>query len=125
MLSHLLAGPVPLGNISGIGLLGNTAPHSDPSGAMTLFERILSNLIGALTVIASIWFLYQIILAAIAWIGSNGDKQNIQIAQKRLTNSFLGLFVTVAAYTVTALVGRFLGMPGIFNISVTLMNLHP
>jgi hypothetical protein len=113
-----------IGNITGIGPLGNVADTSTGT-AFSLFELLVSNIIGALTVIASIWFIYQIILASISWISSNGDKQNIQTAQKRLTNSFLGLLVAVMAYSVTALIGKFLGMPGIFNVAATLNTLHP
>lgn len=124
MVSHLIAGKQPLQPITGIGTIGNITAGTQ-IGAFSLLETIISNIIGALTIIASIWFIYQIILASISWISSNGDKQNIQTAQKRITNSFLGLFVAVAAYSVTALVGRFLGMPDIFKISTTLLKLHP
>ena len=126
MSPHLLAAETSLGNITGIGPMGNTAEASLPRLAtFQMLEKVLSNIIGALTIIASIWFIYQIILASFSWISSNGDKQNIQTAQKRLTNSFLGLIVTVAAYSVTALIGRFLGIPDIFNIAMSIAGLHP
>jgi hypothetical protein len=111
-------------DINGIGRLGNVSAVGSV-GSRQLLENIISDIIGALTVIAGIWFIYQIILASISWIGSNGDKQSIQVAQKRIVNSFIGLLVTVAAYAVTGVVGRFLGMPGIFDIAGTLTNLTP
>jgi branched-subunit amino acid transport protein AzlD len=125
---HLLATETPIGNITGIGTLGLSNTVGSPLGFTStamLLEKILSNLIGALTIVASLWFIYQILLSALSWISSNGDKQNIQTAQKRLTNSFLGLLVAVAAYSVTALIGRILGMPNIFDVAFTIAGLHP
>ena len=123
MTSHLLAAETTLGPITGIGPLGNT--FTSFGSSFIMLETILSNLIGALTIVASLWFIYQILLSALSWISSNGDKQNIQTAQKRLTNSFLGLLVAVVAYSVTALIGRILGMPNIFQLSAVLTTLHP
>jgi len=128
MLSRLLAAEVHLGNISGPpSALGNVALYDPALGwqpALRLFERIISNLIGALTIISALWFIYQIILGALAWISSGGDKQSLQTAQKRITQSFLGLLVVVLSYMVIGLIGHFVGID-IFNVFFLINNIAP
>jgi ABC-type dipeptide/oligopeptide/nickel transport system permease component len=117
MKSSLLS-QVPLGNITGIGPLGNTSTPIDT------FVTIISTLIGVLTIIAALYFIVQIFQAGLNWISSGGDKQSLQNAQKRLQNAIIGLFITVAAYTLIGLVGNIIGI-NILNLGPILNNIHP
>ncbi len=120
MSSRLLAGVVNLGNMSGIGPLGNVGGPGQEhyNDAFQRVETLISNVLGLLTIIAGIWFLLQIILAALSWINSGGDKQNIQTAQKKLTHAFIGLFIVVIAYALVGLIAKFLGL-NIFDFVIT------
>ena len=72
--------------------------------------KILSGVVGFLTVAAAIWFLFQILIAGLGCISSGGDKNKLTEARERLTNSFIGLTVVVAAWAILALAGVFFGI---------------
>jgi len=72
--------------------------------------KILSGVVGFLTVAAAIWFLFQILIAGLGWISAGGDKNKLTEARERLTNSFIGLTVVVAAWAILALAGVFFGI---------------
>lgn len=114
---------IPLGNIQGVGPLGTNAIQNASTAALSL-DLIISNVIGLMTILAGIWFFYQIIISALAWISSGGDKQNLQTAQKRMTNAVIGLFIVVASYAIIGVVGKFLGLD-IYNSGIWILTLHP
>lgn len=101
--------------IQGIGPLGDCVTST--SKANIQFADIVSITIGVMTVGAGIWFIFQIIVGAISWIGSAGDKAQLQTSQKRITNAVIGLVIVIAAVTITSLVGELLGFP-ILNIDI-------
>ena len=51
-------------DLKGIGPLGN------PTDIFTEFPRVISTIIGVLTVVAILWFIVMFILGAIKWISS-------------------------------------------------------
>ncbi len=75
-----------------------------------LVVYILSRVVGFLTIAASLWFLIQILIAGLSWISAGGEKNKLTEARERLTNSFIGLVVVVAAWAVLALTGVFFGV---------------
>jgi hypothetical protein len=77
-----------------------------------------------MTILAGIWFFFQIIVSALAWISSGGDKQNLQTAQKRLTNAVTGLFIVVASYAIVGVIGLFFGL-NILKSEWLLGMIHP
>ncbi len=78
------------------------------AGGMVVY--ILSRVIGFLTVAASLWFLIQILIGGLSWISAGGEKNKLTEARDRLTNSFIGLVVVVAAWAILALMGEFFGI---------------
>lgn len=103
-----LAKTVPLGPIGEGPGLGKWIPSSAETAA-NLFSKIISNIIGVMTIFAGIWFIFQFIIGAFGWLSAGGDKNAIQQAQQRITNAFIGLVVIVAAYSITWLFGKLLG----------------
>jgi hypothetical protein len=73
-------------------------------------EKIISSVVGVLTVVAVIFFALQIIFAGYAFLSSEGDTKKMEEARKRLTEGVLGLFIVVIALGFTALIGRLTGM---------------
>lgn len=107
--------PKNLGTFGGQGL----GPLLDPSklinqfgGPFSQFEKIMSTVIGVLTISAGIWFVFQIFAGAYQWLASGGEKQALQNAQKRISNAIIGLFVVVVSY------GLILLLSGIFGIEI-------
>lgn len=94
-----------LGNITGEGTLGN------PTDAPATLDLVLSTIVGVLTIVAGVWFMFQIITGAIAWISAGGDKMAIENARKRILNGFIGMIIVVSAVFILDLVGTLLGLP--------------
>lgn len=73
-------------------------------------NNVLSTVIGFLTIVGGIWFLFQIITAGYQWIASGGDKNNTQAAQDKVTNSVIGLVVIVLAWVIVGIIGKVMGL---------------
>jgi len=117
------AEPTPLGQIGGkegFGPWGNLGSQGIKEAAGA-FTSIISRIIGVMTVVAGIWFIFQFIIGAYGYMTAGGDQQKMTNATKRITNSLIGLVVVVAAYAVMSLLGallgfNFLNIVGIINL---------
>lgn len=85
------------------------------NSAITL-ELIIGNVIGIITIIAVIYFTFQIIFAGYAYITTEGDKSKMEAARKRITEGILGLVVVVVALGLGALVSTLLGIDNALNL---------
>lgn len=96
--------------------LGNLAPKQsagyqstgNPSADVT---RIVSNLIGIITAIAGLAFIFYFLIGGVNWITSGGDTNKAQAARTMIINALLGLIITVIAYPVILLISNLLGVP--------------
>jgi hypothetical protein len=107
--------PHPAGTIGGDGLgpFGNVA---DATSGLTGVTRIVSSIIGIMTIAAGMWFLFQFTIGGFNWITAGGDKAKLQSARDRLTNALIGLVVVVGGWAVLALAGQF------FNVDFTVQS---
>ncbi len=127
-MRNLLA-QVNLGNIDGVGPLG-TFGHSGlfmtgtGGGPGDMLEKFVSSILGLLTIVASLWFIYQIVLSGMQWIGAGGDKNTVEVSKKRLSTSILGMFIVVGSYGLIGIIGRFLGLD-IFRLGLQLIVASP
>lgn len=98
-----------LGKIGGEGLgpFGNV--NLDATGALTAVTRVISNIVGVMTIAAGIWFLLQLLLAGINWISAEGDAKKLQASQQRITSAFLGLLIVITGMILLSLASKFLG----------------
>ncbi len=111
------------GIFGGLGPLGNTSGFTaDVSPAAALFNRVMSIIIGFLTVVAGLWFVFQFLIGAFSWLTAGGDKAKIQAAQAKITTSILGLAIVIIAIFLIDLIGTLLGLnilsPADFIINV-------
>lgn len=107
MIKLPLLAQIPIGNITGIGNLGNIG--TSPTTPFSMFSTLVSNFIGLMTIIASLWFFFQLINGGYLWISAGGDKQAVQNAQKKIFNALMGLLVVIISYGLAGVVGMFLG----------------
>ena len=112
----LLAPPVFAQTPHEIGTIGEGKGFGPWSGlfetigeAAGTFNKIISNIIGVMTISAGIWFIFQFIIGAYGWLAAGAEQQSIQQAQQRITNAVMGLVIVVAAYALIALLGSILG----------------
>lgn len=100
-----------LGILRGLGPLGfEGLENITKEDAFQLLSNTLSVIVGVLTVIAGIWFLFQIITAGYQWLSSGGDKASVAAARDKLTYSLIGLVIVVMAFAIVSLVGTLFGI---------------
>ncbi len=111
---------IPLGILKGLGPLGTF--EINITTAANLFGKVLSLIIGVMTIVAGIWFIFQFIIGAFGWLTAGADKTAIENAQKRILNAVIGITVVVAAIFLIDLLGRLIGLeilsPGRFIIGI-------
>ena len=96
-----------LGILNGIGPYGNVSTSTAPFANLAL---LISNLIGFLTLVAGIYFLFRIITTGFKWITGGHDKQAIQDAQKQMLNGFIGLLIVLSAYFFAQIISYVFGI---------------
>ncbi len=122
------AEPTPLGQIGGepgqgFGPWGNLGSQGigEAAGALT---NIISQIIGVMTIIAGIWFIFQFIISAYGYMTAGGDQQKMSTATKKITSALIGLIVVVTAYAIMSLLGKLLGFE-FLNLTSLIENLGP
>lgn len=101
--NNLLATVNPLGFLEGLGPLGKPIATEQDPGA-SAFTNFISKTIGIMTVVAFIWFIFNLFIGAIGWLSSGGDKQKLQEAQKKITTNLTGLVIVVSAIFLTKII---------------------
>jgi hypothetical protein len=89
---------------------------TDKASSVGQLEKIISSVIGIMTIFGAIYFTIQIILSGFSMISSQGDPKELETGKKRLTNNILGLAIIVLAYGLTALITKLLGIDNVFNL---------
>ena len=117
MNQKLLADGIPLGNFEPP--VGNWVPTAN---AANQFENILSIIIGIMTVVGGIYFIFVFITAAFEWMTAGGDKNKLQRAQQRMLQGVIGLVIIVSAYAIVSLISFVLGFD-ILNPAAIVNNL--
>lgn len=111
------------GELRGIGPLG--LANKPPGSADVIFAQVISNIIGFLTIVAGLWFLFNVIIAGFGWLSAGGDKQKLADAQGKLTSSVIGLTVVVIGIFIVRLVTNLLGIQLVLDPVGAILNLRP
>lgn len=113
---HLLAQVNPITNPVITGFKGKT-----PDQAPEVFAKFFAGLVGLLLTGATLLALIQLLIGALQWIGSGGDKTSLESARERIFQAIIGLVITFAIWSIYLLILNFLGISplskdGSFNI---------
>jgi len=95
----------------GVGPFGQ--PSEQP---VDLLEKIISRVVGILTVVAAIFFIFQFIFAGYSWISAAGDAQKVKQAQDKMWQSIMGLVLVIFALALVALLGYLMGGVDLLNL---------
>jgi len=98
----------PEGGFKGFGPLG--LEDRSASDAPLIFNTFIRAVIGLLTIVAFIYFLFLLITGAISILSSGGDKAKLSEAKSRITMGFVGLVIVIAAVFIADLIGSILGI---------------
>jgi hypothetical protein len=85
------------------------SPESDQFATANA-EKFLSTLIGFLTLVGSLFFVFHFILGALNWITAGGEQGKVQKARDKMTQGIIGLVVLVASYSLLGIIGNVLGL---------------
>ena len=110
MLNIVFAKEEELGTFEGLGPLGTFTVEEAVDTAINLFNKVMSNIVGFMTIVAGIWFIFQFIIGAFGWLTAAGDKAKVQASQTKITHSIIGLAIVVAAVFLIDLIGTLLGL---------------
>ena len=111
------------GGFQGFGKIGLEGKEGYEAGA--IFASVISCIVGFLTIVAGLWFLFNVIIAGFVWLSAGGDKQKIADAQGKLTSSLTGLVVAVIGIFLVRLVANLLGVDLILDPAKTILELIP
>lgn len=96
--------------------LVNAAEITNPVGpgqgksGVEFFQQFIPNLITLGFVIGALVFLFVLIIGAIQWMTSGGDKAGIEAARGKIANAIVGIVILFALFVVLQLVGDFFGI---------------
>jgi len=96
-----------LGNIT---TPGGYQPGNDLPGATGAVEKLISNVLVVLTVVAGISFTLFFLLGGLNWITAGGDKGKIDKAKGMMTSGAIGMIIIALSYTIVWIVGKALGI---------------
>lgn len=81
---------------------------TDPTGAGGI-SKFLSNLVGLIYVAASIVLIFMILWGAWDWMTSEGDKEKLDSARKKIINALVGILLFAVAFAIIQVLGQFTG----------------
>lgn len=113
----------PSGGFRGIGTLGDPNNTSNGTGPLGLFRNLISTVIGLMTLIAIIWFIFLLVSGAISYMSSGGDKNAVESAKKRISNALIGLVIVVISIFIIKLLGYLLGFQDILDFNAMFITL--
>lgn len=86
------------------------AVSTSVGGYTSAMEKIISNVLVVLTVVAGLSFVIYFLLGGLNWITSGGDKGKVETAKSMMTNGAIGLIIVVLSYSIVWIVGKVLGL---------------
>jgi hypothetical protein len=106
-----------LGQIGGEGLgpFGNLGSNNSPTAGIIGVTNIVSSIVGFMTIVAGIWFLFQMLFAGYTWMSAGGDTKKMQDSRDRIVHAFIGMVIVVGAWSLLAVVGQFFGYNSLIN----------
>lgn len=103
------------------GGIGNPALGSnlnDLSG-VDFIRTLITSAIGLIFVVGTIIFFFMLLISAIQWITSGGDKAAVETARGRLTQALIGIVVLFSVYAIIKVI------EGFFGISILALDIGP
>ncbi len=81
-------------------------------------QRFLVLAITVLFLAGIIIFFFTLLIGAIKWISSGGDKAQLESAQKTITHSLLGLAILLSVFAIIQLVEHLFGGVSILRLTI-------
>lgn len=75
----------------------------------TGISKFLSNLVALIYSLAIIVLIFMILWGAFDWLTSEGDKEKLESAKRKLVNAFIGIMLFAVAFAIIQILGTFTG----------------
>ncbi len=82
--------------------------QKDPTGAGAI-SQFLSNFVILIYTLAAIVLILMILWGAFDWLISEGDKEKVASAQKKIINAVIGIILFAVAFAIIQVLGQFTG----------------
>lgn len=76
------------------------------------FQEFIPNLVGLGFVVGALVFFFVMVVGAIQWIASGGDKAAVEVARGKISNAIIGFVILLAVFALLKVIEDFFG----FNI---------
>jgi hypothetical protein len=90
---------------------------SPESTGVTFLQNAIPKAIILGFVVGVVIFFFMLIIGAIQWIISGGDKQSVENARGRVTNAIIGLFILFMVFAILQLINTFFNVQ-ILNLTI-------
>jgi hypothetical protein len=101
-----------------VGNFGSLNPLGTYAGASQV-GPFVSAVISLITILAGLYFLWQLALAGLGMASSGGDEKDLTKARKALGGALTGFVICVASYFIVGYVATTTGFPTIFSPSIS------
>lgn len=85
-------------------ILAQSLGEIEVPGELLDLGKIVQNILMLAIFAAGIFFLLQIVIGGISWIGAGGDEKALTAARGRITNAVIGFIIVIAAFAITVIV---------------------
>lgn len=92
-------------------ILANLGENTGVASAKGSLGKLIGDVFTIAVSVGAMFVFYQLVMGALNWINSAGDKEKITKAQKQITNSLVGLLLLVLVWVLFFTVaGEILGI---------------
>lgn len=74
------------------------------------FQELLPALVGLILLVGVVIFFFYMLIGAIQWIASGGDKAGLESAKGKITNAIIGLVVLFTTFAIVKAIETFFGV---------------
>ncbi len=86
---------------------------------LSFVQQLIPSLIGLAFVAGALLFFFMLLVGAIQWITSGGDKASIEAARGRLGQALIGIVILFSVYALIKLIENF------FGVSILALDIGP
>jgi len=91
--------------------------NTSGSAAVPFLQRAIPAAIEILFVVGAVVFFFMLVIGAIQWIASGGDKGAIEAARGKIVNAIIGIVILFAVFAVVTLIGKFFNV-NLLNLTI-------
>lgn len=82
-------------------------------------QSFIPGVIGMILVVGAVIFFFVLLVGAIQWISSGGDKNALESARGKITSALIGLVILLSVFAIIKLIENF------FGISILSLDIAP